>query len=74
MRCDGWCTVETIVRPASASNLSMLITSCAILASKPDVGSSTSSTAGSARSSIPMDTRLRCPPLSPRACTEPILV
>ena len=62
------------VRPARERDLSMAITSCAILASRPEVGSSTRSTAGSASSSIPIDTRFRCPPLSPRECTEPILV
>mmetsp|Transcript_37280 Transcript_37280/g.87170 ORF Transcript_37280/g.87170 Transcript_37280/m.87170 type:complete len:209 (-) Transcript_37280:62-688(-) len=63
-----------MVRPASVRSLSRLTTSCAIFASRPVVGSSTSSTAGSASSSYAIDTRFRCPPESPRESTLPILV
>ena len=52
----------------------METTECAILASRPEVGSSTRSTAGCASSSIPIETRFRWPPERPRSSTLPIFV
>mmetsp|Transcript_5925 Transcript_5925/g.15225 ORF Transcript_5925/g.15225 Transcript_5925/m.15225 type:complete len:206 (+) Transcript_5925:435-1052(+) len=50
-----------------------LTMSSADAASRPEVGSSRQSTDGSATSSMPMLTRLRCPPLMPRRRTSPTM-
>mmetsp|Transcript_27900 Transcript_27900/g.89969 ORF Transcript_27900/g.89969 Transcript_27900/m.89969 type:complete len:213 (-) Transcript_27900:191-829(-) len=64
---EGWWIVQRMVLPSSlamATNAAQ--TSRAILLSKPDVGSSQRITSGCVRSSRPMDTRFRWPPLKPR--------
>mmetsp|Transcript_2988 Transcript_2988/g.9817 ORF Transcript_2988/g.9817 Transcript_2988/m.9817 type:complete len:98 (-) Transcript_2988:268-561(-) len=63
-----------MVRPSRARSRRMATTSAAILASRPEVGSSTRSTGGFVSSSRPMLTRFRCPPESPRSSTEPMRV
>mmetsp|Transcript_17177 Transcript_17177/g.49835 ORF Transcript_17177/g.49835 Transcript_17177/m.49835 type:complete len:233 (+) Transcript_17177:1904-2602(+) len=47
---------------------------CAMLESRPEVGSSRRMTAGSTRSSCAMQTRLRSPPETPRCMAEPTFV
>ena len=64
----------TVRRCCCESARRMPTTSAAILASRPLVGSSHSSTAGLVSSSSPIETRLRCPPERPRASTEPMRV
>mmetsp|Transcript_1222 Transcript_1222/g.5179 ORF Transcript_1222/g.5179 Transcript_1222/m.5179 type:complete len:261 (+) Transcript_1222:1064-1846(+) len=71
---DGWWIVQMMVRFNCSSptrSLRMRTTSSAILESNPDVASSTKTTAGSVSSSMPMETRLRCPPLIPFRSTLP---
>mmetsp|Transcript_14135 Transcript_14135/g.42824 ORF Transcript_14135/g.42824 Transcript_14135/m.42824 type:complete len:102 (-) Transcript_14135:397-702(-) len=66
--------VAMMVRPSRERARRMATTSSAILASSPEVGSSTRRTGGLVRSSRPMLTRLRCPPERPRSSTEPMRV
>ena len=61
------------VTPRFVKSLSAVRTTSLDVESRPDVGSSRNKQVGSAHSSRPMLTRLRCPPLIPRFSTEPTI-
>ena len=54
--------------------LTAFMTLCAVKESRPLVGSSRKSTAGSLISAMPMLVRFACPPLMPRDSTSPMWV
>mmetsp|Transcript_3106 Transcript_3106/g.7466 ORF Transcript_3106/g.7466 Transcript_3106/m.7466 type:complete len:294 (-) Transcript_3106:120-1001(-) len=66
--------VDTTVRPCFARTLRATITFCAWNESRPLVGSSRKMSDGSDTSSVPMFTRLRSPPDTPRTKSFPTLV
>ena len=67
----GWWNDSMTIRPAEATLLSVTIRLSAVCESKPDVGSSSTTIEGSITSSIPIVTRLRSPPDTPRMPEDP---
>mmetsp|Transcript_19394 Transcript_19394/g.43341 ORF Transcript_19394/g.43341 Transcript_19394/m.43341 type:complete len:295 (-) Transcript_19394:139-1023(-) len=68
MSTDGWWIVLSTVMPRfSASPLTWRMILCAVLESSPEVGSSSIRSEASEIIEVPMLTRLRSPPLSPRS-------
>mmetsp|Transcript_26912 Transcript_26912/g.81496 ORF Transcript_26912/g.81496 Transcript_26912/m.81496 type:complete len:216 (-) Transcript_26912:521-1168(-) len=70
----GWWMVQASVRPRSAKRRSELTTCWAPYASRPDVGSSRSTSAGFEMSSIAIVTRRRWPPERPPETSSPMRV
>mmetsp|Transcript_95830 Transcript_95830/g.310585 ORF Transcript_95830/g.310585 Transcript_95830/m.310585 type:complete len:205 (+) Transcript_95830:1069-1683(+) len=66
-----WMTHSTVVPRRSAEVFMQSTTSCAVVLSRPLVGSSANSSNGCETSSMAMDTRLRWPPEMPRCSGVP---
>mmetsp|Transcript_26811 Transcript_26811/g.71857 ORF Transcript_26811/g.71857 Transcript_26811/m.71857 type:complete len:298 (-) Transcript_26811:498-1391(-) len=70
---DGWCTTAQTVTPWLATCFKHCMSSCAVFASSPEVGSSRKMMLGSATSSIATLTRFFCPPEMPRRAAPPTI-
>ncbi|KAK1268744.1 hypothetical protein QJS04_geneDACA006469 [Acorus gramineus] len=74
IRCEGWWMVRTTVLPARAMSWTLSITPCALVESRPDVGSSRKRRDGPWIMSTPIETRRRSPPETPRVPSSPMYV
>lgn len=69
---EGWCIVRITVLPDRAMWCTFSMTLCALVESKPEVGSSRKSKDGPWMMSTPMETLRRSPPEMPRVPWSPM--